>query len=102
MGSNTGSGQSTSAEQQAKQQSDKFSENMIKVAEQSQRLVNDFLQQQAKDSGKIDTDPLNIGSAFMELTAKMLADPGKLAEAQMTLWQDYMQLWQNVAQGVLG
>ncbi len=102
MSNNTGSGQSTSAEQQAKQQSDEFSENMIKVAEQSQRLVNDFLQQQAKDSGKIDTDPLNIGSAFMELTAKMLADPEKLAEAQMTLWQDYMQLWQNAAQGMLG
>ncbi|MBT3533781.1 MAG: class I poly(R)-hydroxyalkanoic acid synthase [Rhodospirillaceae bacterium] len=98
MGENEGHTESASAEQQAAE----FSENMIKVAEQSQRLVNDFLQQQAKDGGQIDTDPMNIGSAFMELTAKMMADPAKMAEAQMALWQDYMQLWQNAAKGMLG
>ncbi len=98
MSENTGSNESKSAEQQAAE----FSENMIKVAEQSQRLVADFLQHQAKDGGKFDADPLNIGNAFMELTAKMMADPAKLAEAQMGLWQDYMQLWQNAAKGMLG
>ncbi|MDA1099276.1 MAG: class I poly(R)-hydroxyalkanoic acid synthase [Proteobacteria bacterium] len=75
---------------------------MIKVAEQCQTMVNDFLQRQAKDSGQVDTDPLKIGSAFMELTAKMMSDPAKLVEAQMSLWQDYMNLWQNAAKGLLG
>ncbi|MBT3333487.1 MAG: class I poly(R)-hydroxyalkanoic acid synthase [Rhodospirillaceae bacterium] len=75
---------------------------MIKVAEQCQNLVNDFLAQQAKDGGQVDTDPFKIGAAFMELTSQMMADPAKLAEAQMALWKDYMNLWQNAAQGMLG
>jgi polyhydroxyalkanoate synthase len=84
------------------QQAAEFSENMIKVAEQCQNMVNDFLQRQVKDGGQADADPLNIGSAFMELTANMMSDPAKLVEAQMTLWQDYMKLWQNAAKGMLG
>ena len=86
----------------AGQQAAEFSENMIKVAEQCQTLVNDFLQQQAKDGGPSDPDPMNIGAAFMELTAQMMADPAKMVEAQMGLWQDYMNLWQNAAKGMLG
>ena len=92
----------TSATGSANQRAAEYSENMIKVAEQCQNLVNDFLQRQAKDGGQADADPFNIGSAFMELTAKMMSDPAKLVEAQMTLWQDYMNLWQNAAKGMLG
>ena len=84
------------------QQAAEFSENMIKVAEQCQTLVNDFLQQQVKNGGQGDPDPMNIGAAFMELTAQMMADPAKMVEAQMDLWQDYMNLWQNAAKGMLG
>ncbi|NQV60111.1 MAG: class I poly(R)-hydroxyalkanoic acid synthase [Alphaproteobacteria bacterium] len=84
------------------QQAAEFSENLTKVAEQCQHMVNDFLQRQAKDGGQLEADPLNIGSAFMELTAKMMSEPAKLVEAQMTLWQDYMNLWQNAAKGMLG
>ena len=92
----------TSATEAASQQAAEFSANMIKVAEQCQNLVNDFLQQQAKDSGRGEADPLNIGAAFMQLTNKMMSNPAKLVEAQMILWQDYMNLWQNAAKGMLG
>jgi polyhydroxyalkanoate synthase len=30
----------------------------------------------------------------MELAAKMLANPYRLAESQMNLWWNYMNLWQ--------
>ena len=92
----------TSATGSAGKQAAEFSENMKKVAEQCQHLVNDFLQQQAKEGGKAGSDPFNIGSAFMELTTKMMSDPAKLVEAQTALWQDYMNLWQNAAKGLLG
>ena len=82
----------TSATGSAGKQAAEFSENMKKVAEQCQHLVNDFLQQQAKEGGKAGSDPFNIGSAFMELTTKMMSDPAKLVEAQTALWQDYMNL----------
>ena len=45
---------------------------------------------------------MNIGAAFMEMTSRMMADPAKLVQAQMTLWQDYMRLWQSTAQRMMG
>ena len=98
MSQDTGTNETGAASRQAAE----FSENMIKVAEQCQNLVNEFLQQQANAGSGSESDPLNIGSAFMELTEKMMSDPAKLVEAQMTLWQDYMDLWQNAAKGMLG
>ena len=38
----------------------------------------------------------------MELAAKMLANPYRLAETQMNLWWDYMNLWQASTMKLLG
>ena len=38
----------------------------------------------------------------MELAAKMLANPARLAEAQMNLWWDYMSLWQSSMLRMMG
>lgn len=78
-----------------------WSESMAKIAEQSQRLVSDFLSRNADDMGT-QADPLNIGRAFLEMTSRMMADPQKLVEAQISLWQDYMNLWQNTARRMMG
>ncbi|MEQ9640786.1 MAG: class I poly(R)-hydroxyalkanoic acid synthase [Alphaproteobacteria bacterium] len=78
-----------------------FSQNLMKVASQSQKLVAEFLERQAADGGG-PQDPLNIGDAFMALTQQMLSDPQKLAQAQLSLWQDYLALWQQGAQRMLG
>ena len=80
-----------------------LSKAMTNIAERSQRLVLDFLTKQAAN-GSPDplADPLNIGEAFFQMTTKMMADPAKLMEAQMGLWQDYMQLWQNTARRLMG
>jgi polyhydroxyalkanoate synthase subunit PhaC len=75
----------------------------VEIAEKSQRLIADFL---ARQGGGVEGvglgDPLAIGAAFFEMTARLLADPARLAEAQMALWQDYLQLWQSTAQRLLG
>ena len=57
--------------------------NMMTVAAQSQKLVNDFLKRQAADGTRQQLDPLNIGSAFLKMTSKMMADPSRALEAQM-------------------
>ncbi len=75
---------------------------MAKIAERSQRLVAGFLERQQHDGGPANLDPLNIGGAFMEMTAQMMADPAKLVQAQIGLWQDYMKLWQSTTQRMLG
>src|SRR3546814_12289864 len=76
---------------------------MAAIAERSQKLVADFLARQKEAGGNANSlDPLNIGAAFMEMTQRMMADPAKLVQAQMNLWQDYMRLWQSTAQRMLG
>ncbi|MDR3438824.1 class I poly(R)-hydroxyalkanoic acid synthase [Telmatospirillum sp.] len=76
---------------------------MSDIAERSQRIVTDFLSRQAgENSLKGVGDPLHIGDAFFEMTTRLMSDPAKLVEAQMGLWQDYMQLWQTTTRRLLG
>jgi len=79
-----------------------FSKNLVKIAAQSQQLVADFLKRQAQDASTGAVDPLNIGSAFLEMTAKLMADPAKLIEAQRELWQLHVELWHNATARFLG
>ncbi|MFO1056973.1 MAG: class I poly(R)-hydroxyalkanoic acid synthase [Dongiaceae bacterium] len=81
-----------------------LSRAMASIAERSQRLVLDFVgRQQANGGNGLGMgDPLNIGQAFLDLTARMMADPARLVEAQFSLWQDYMQLWQSTARRMMG
>jgi polyhydroxyalkanoate synthase len=88
-----------------------LSHSMAEIAKRSQRLVADFLQRQhsgdggAGGSGGMGMgmgDPANIGNAFFEMTTRLMADPSKLVQAQISLWNDYMTLWQRTAQRFLG
>ena len=77
-----------------------------KIAELSQRMVTDFMARQAAEAGQLDTDknqdPLNIGNAFLQMTQRMMDDPARLAEAQVGLWNNYMELWQHTANKMMG
>ena len=78
-----------------------MSQKMADIAERSQKLVTDFLERQSSEPDT-SLDPLNVGSAFLEMTAHMMTDPVKLMQAQMNLWQDYMNLWQSTARRMMG
>ena len=79
---------------------------MAEIAEKSQRLVADFLSRQSgqngQDGGIGMADPMAMGAAFFEMTAKLMADPSRLVQAQLSLWQDYLTLWQRTTQRLLG
>jgi polyhydroxyalkanoate synthase len=79
-----------------------WSRNMASLAERSQRLVAEFMMRQSEGSGLGTADPLNIASAFLDMTRRMMTHPEKLIEAQLTLWQDYLRLWQNTTQRFFG
>jgi len=82
---------------------DEMSETFASIAERSQRLVSNFVAQQGAPSAQFGTaDPTSIGNTFLELTARMMADPAKMMEAQMALWQGYMELWQATGQKMMG
>ena len=79
------------------------SRTMADVAERGQRIVTDFLRRQAEDgTTPPGPDPLNIGSAFLEMTARLMANPARLMQAQIGFWQDYLTLWQNTARRMMG
>ncbi len=80
-----------------------LSRAMTRIAEQSQKLVTEFLARQSSEGvGSSNPDPMGIGHAFLEMTKRMMADPAKLMKAQMSLWQDYLTLWQRTTQRLLG
>ncbi len=74
---------------------------MAGIAERSQKLVADFLDRQASGPGQASplgmADMANVGTAFLQMSAKMLADPEKLVDAQLALWRDYTELWRSAA-----
>lgn len=82
------------------QNAEQITRSMADIAERSQRIVGDWLRRQPQDIGS--PDPLNIGSAFMEMTARLMANPAGLVQAQIGFWQDYMTLWQNTARRMMG
>jgi polyhydroxyalkanoate synthase len=83
---------------------EKVGETVTKIAEQSQRLVKDFVERQAKDgAGEFQVlDPQDMARSFQELMQMMMEDPGKVLESQLKLWQDYTNLWQTSLKRMMG
>ena len=83
---------------------DKIGESVTRIAEQSRRLVEDFVERQAKDEGGDYQvlDPADMVRSFQELMEKMMADPAKVLESQLALWQDYTDLWQANLKRMMG
>ena len=65
------------------------------IAQRASKLLNDHVHRQLKKGISAPTDELGIAKAFMDMTAKLLANPYKLAQMQMNLVRDYMSLWQH-------
>jgi len=72
------------------------------IAEKSQAVVKEFLNRQLTDGAHDLQGATNMGKSFMELTQKIMADPSKLAQAQLTLWQNNLELWQKALPAMFG
>jgi polyhydroxyalkanoate synthase subunit PhaC len=79
-----------------------WAERLRGIAERSQRLVGEFLQRQGGDSALGMASPMAVGAAFFEMTARIMADPSRLVDAQIALWRDAMTLWQRTAERLTG
>ena len=79
-----------------------LAESLRTAAEKSAKVIGEFAARQAGSTPSLVTDQLGIGKAFMELAAKMMANPYRMAEAQMNLWWEYMSLWQASTAKLLG
>jgi polyhydroxyalkanoate synthase len=79
-----------------------LTQQLTRLAERGQKLVTEFLERQSDSKDGVALDSLNIGGAFFEMTARMMADPGRLMQAQMQLWQDYAALMTSATRRFLG
>ncbi len=68
------------------------------VPKADQRLFEAPTQQK----GERTLDPLNLAGAFSELVKGLGANPAAIAEAQLQLWHNYMELWERTARQVMG
>ena len=72
-----------------------LTESMASAAEKSAKLLGEFASRQMERGAKPFADELGLGKAFMELASAMLANPQRIAESQIALWQQYAALWQG-------
>ena len=72
------------------------------VARRASHLISDHVHRQLKKGVSTPADELGIAQAFMDMMAKLLANPYKLAQAQMNLVWDYFSLWQHSMMRVAG
>ena len=64
------------------------SQTMASIAERSQNIVADFLARQVTADHRRSIDPLNLGSAFFEMTTRMMASPDKMLQARIFSYAD--------------
>ena len=73
------------------------------IMERSQKILTDFAKTAGnKPSGHESPDPLNLTPVVMELTTRMMTNPTALVQAQLSLWQGYIDLWRNASKRMLG
>jgi polyhydroxyalkanoate synthase len=65
------------------------------VAQRSSKILGEFVQKQVEGVSSAVRDEMGIAKAFMDLYARMAADPALMATMSMSLWADYMRLWQS-------
>ncbi|MYE58325.1 MAG: class I poly(R)-hydroxyalkanoic acid synthase, partial [Alphaproteobacteria bacterium] len=81
---------------------DALAERFREITERSQRVAAEFAARHGAEAGGADPDPLGIGKAFLEMTARMMADPARMMTAQAELAQQYARLWQDTARRMMG
>ncbi len=80
-----------------------YSALLQKIGQHSQQLIQGFLDRNKSAPATIaNPDPARLSQAFMELTSHLLSNPGRLVNAQMSLWQDYTRLWQSTISRMSG
>ncbi len=72
------------------------------VAQRASKLMARYIEKKFSKGIAIPSDDLGLSKAFMDLSARVLANPFRLAQAQMALMNDYISLWQYTTAKMLG
>ncbi|WP_035485232.1 PHA/PHB synthase family protein [Geminicoccus roseus] len=87
----------------AQPENDDITVILNRIAGRSQKLVQDFIKRQNMlEQRQAGVDPIRLGSAMMELGTRLWANPAEVMNAQFSLWQDYLRLWNSTTSRMLG
>jgi polyhydroxyalkanoate synthase len=78
-----------------KKETEELAKVCHEVAGRSSKILGEFVQKQAEGMSAAVRDEMGIAKAFMDLYARMAADPALMASMSMNLWVDYLRLWQS-------
>jgi len=90
------------SEGQTAAQPEQTAKILAEVAQRSSRLMGEFLQRHAGGGGIAYSDEFGIARAFMDLSARMLSNPWKLADMQAKVFWDQIALWQSTLLKMMG
>ncbi len=80
-----------------------WSRIMFRIAERSQKLIQEYMD---RNKGKAPVmpslDPAHLAEAFSELSNRILNDPERFVNAQISLWQGYAKIWQTTLERMQG
>ena len=62
------------------------------VAQRASRVITQYMEKKAKDGVEAPADELGVAKAFMDLSARLMANPYKVAQTQMNMMWDYFSL----------
>jgi poly[(R)-3-hydroxyalkanoate] polymerase subunit PhaC len=79
----------------------KLAEAVVGISGQCHEMLQNFIDEHSKTDAK-QIDPLGLGQAYLDFTASLMKNPGKLIEAQMQAWNAYSNIWMNAANSMLG
>lgn len=79
-----------------------LAQTYAEVATRASKLITEHVQRQARHGVMAPQDELGIAQAFMDMMAKLMNNPYKLAQAQFGLLQDYFSLWQHSMMRFMG
>ena len=69
---------------------------LFRIADKSQKLMHEFLERNKDMSADMGSfDPAHVSEAFAELFKRILNNPERFADAQLAVWQGYINIWQS-------
>ena len=60
------------------------------VAQRASRLLTQFMEKKAKEGVEAPTDEMGVAKAFMDISARLLASPYRMAQTQMAMMRDHI------------
>ncbi len=79
-----------------------FASNMLEVTQKSQELLSGFLTRNAEFGEQPVHDPLDISKTWTDFWRSVSAHPVEMVQAQMNLWVQYAEIWQDAARKLAG